>query len=304
MKRVILTGADGFVGRQAILPLLDRHFEVHAVSNVDPPNELLIENVNWHKTNLLDRDQVRQLSAEIGATHLLHFAWYVEHGKFWSANQNKTWVDASLNLFENFLASGGVKIVASGTCVEYSLDTEGLLNEISSPLQPQTLYGQCKLDLQQKLASMNASYAWGRIFFLFGEYEHPERLASSVINALLDDRPAECSHGRQIRDFLHVADVANAFVALLDSGVEGAVNIASGEARTIRDLVEEIASIIGKPEKVRFGRVPTSDDEPKSIVADVTRLRNEVKWKPSISFRERLWQTVDWWKKKRGGAGI
>lgn len=300
MKRVILTGADGFVGRQAIVPLLEREFEVHAVSNVVPPRDLLFDRVHWHKIDLLAEDDVRHLTDTIGATHLLHFAWYVEHGKFWTSERNVAWLKASLNLFENFLANDGVRIVASGTCVEYELDTDDFLNEFSTPLKPQTLYGRCKLELQDKLAERSANYAWGRIFFLFGEHEHPDRLVPSVINSLLEGNFADCSHGRQLRDFLHVADVAGAFTALLDSTVEGSVNIASGEAKTIRELVEEIASIMGKPEKLRFDVVQTSDQEPKRIVADVMRLRDEVKWKPSNSPSERLEQTIGWWKEKRG----
>lgn len=304
MKKVILTGADGFVGRQAIQPLLERHFEVHAVSNLSPPDELRFENVHWHKTNLLDDTDVKNLTERVDATHLLHFAWYVEHGKFWTSEQNKAWVEAGSNLFGNFLASGGERIVASGTCVEYELDTDELLNEFSTPLMPQALYGQCKLELQKNLAERSTNYAWGRIFFLFGEYEHPNRLVSSVINSLLAGNFADCSHGRQIRDFLHVADVAEAFVALLDSNVKGGINIASGEAKTIRELVEEVASILGKPEKVRFDVVPSPDVEPKRIVADVMRLREEVKWKPSNSLRERLEQTIGWWRENRASRNL
>lgn len=296
MKSVILTGADGFIGRQAILPLLEKGFEVHAVSNVEPSDELLFENVIWHKVNLLDAKEVSELTEKVKATHLLHFAWYVEHGKFWGSEQNNVWVDASLRLIKNFQTNGGNRVVVSGTCVEYELDKDDLLKENSTPLKPHTLYGKCKLELQQKLFDTKLNSAWGRIFFLFGENEHPNRLVSSVINSLLKDEFADCSHGEQVRDFMDVKDVADAFVALLDSDVKGAVNIASGEAGTIKSIVQEIAKLIGKNEKVRFGIVPTSENEPKRIVADVARLRDEVKWKPSKDLAERLKENIDWWK--------
>ena len=114
------------------------------------------------------------------------------------------------------------------------------MNENSTPLKPGTPYGNCKLALQRKLAEMNLNWAWGRIFFLFGAHEHPGRLISSVINSLIESDSADCSHGGQIRDFMFVKDVADAFVDLLDSEVKGAVNIASGEARTIKEVVLEI----------------------------------------------------------------
>lgn len=299
MKRVFLTGADGFIGRQAILPLLKRGFEVHAVSNISPSDELIFKNVIWYKANLLDVFEVEKLTEKIEATHLLHFAWNVEHGKFWTSEQNKIWVEASLDLVRHFVKNGGERIVVAGTCVEYELDTDEFLNEFSTPLMPQTLYGQSKLELFEKLSAMDLNFAWGRIFFLYGEYEHPNRLVSSVINSLLKDDFADCSHGRQIRDFMYVKDVAEAFVALLNSDVKGGVNIASGEAKTIKEVVEEIGFILAKSEKLRFGVVPTSENEPKRIVADVKRLRDEVKWKPAKNLRQGLTETIDFWRQKK-----
>ena len=299
MKKVLLTGANGFIGQQAILPLSKKNFEVHAVSYDEPPAALLFEDVTWHKVNLLDSKEVAELTKKVKATHLLHFAWYVEHGKFWNSEENKDWVKASLDLVENFKKQGGERVVISGTCVEYDFGEDNLLNETSTKLDPHTLYGKCKLELQHKLAEMNLNFAWGRVFFLFGENEHPNRLVSSVIKSLLKDEFADCSHGEQIRDFLDVKDVADAFVALLDSAVTGAVNIASGEARSIKSVVQEIAEIIDKKEKVRFGVIPTSENEPKRIVADGARLRDEVKWKPQKGLSERLKENMNWWESQK-----
>lgn len=299
MKSVILTGADGFIGRQAILPLVEKNFKVHAVSYIEPPEDLRFEDVIWHKVNLLDSKEVEELTKYVGATHLLHFAWYVEHGKFWHSEQNEVWLKASLDLLESFQQNGGIRVVVSGTCVEYELDADDFLNEATTPLNPHTLYGKCKLELQQKMSGMNLNSAWGRIFFLYGINEHPNRLVSSVINSLIEGDFADCSHGQQIRDFLDVKDVADAFVALLDSPVTGSVNIASGEARTIKEVVLEIAKLFGENEEIRFGVVPTSESEPKRIVADVTRLMNEVKWKPQHTLQESLKETVRWWSKEK-----
>lgn len=298
MKRIILTGADGFIGRQAILPLIERNYEVHAVSNVEPSEDLCYEGVIWHKTNLLDAEETKHLTEKVKATHLLHFAWYVEHGKFWTSDKNEIWVQASLELLKNFRINGGRRVVVSGTCAEYEFGKDKILNENSTPLRPHTLYGQCKLKLQQELAEMDLDWAWGRVFFLYGQNEAPNRLVSSVIRNLLKDKFADCSHGRQIRDFMHVEDVADAFVTLLDSDVKGCINIASGEAKTIKDVVLTIADVLNKREKVRFGVIETSENEPESIVADVTKLSNKVKWTPSKNLSQGVKQTVDWWKKQ------
>ena len=98
------------------------------------------------------------------------------------------------------------------------------------------------------------SSAWGRVFFLYGPREHPDRLVSSVIRNLLADRPAPCSHGEQIRDYMSVLDVADGMVALLDSDFEGPCNIACGRPTAIKAIVSRIGELMGKPDLI-----PTSD---------------------------------------------
>lgn len=201
---------------------------------------------------MLKADEVNDLMEKIRPTHLLHLAWYVEHGKFWNAIENLDWLRASLHLVRQFAENGGERIVTAGTCAEYDWTQASPFSEYETPRQPQTLYGAAKYALfltLEKFADISPlSFACGRIFFPFGANEPPNRLLPSVIRALLGDKPAETSHGNQIRDFLYVEEVAEAFVALLDSDVSGAVNIASGEGIKLKEVVEIVAEIIGKPE--------------------------------------------------------
>jgi nucleoside-diphosphate-sugar epimerase len=303
MKRVLLTGARGFVGRQAIMPLINSGYEVHCVSawpetNISP--DLLFDNVFWHQTDLLDSQAVEALTKKVKATHLLHFAWYVEHGKFWTADENYLWVEASLKLLQEFHQCSGERAVISGTCAEYEWGKDDLLSETSTHLEPATIYGICKNNLRQKVfdfaSHKDLKIAWGRIFFMYGQFEPAKRLVASVINSLLRDEFANCSHGNQIRDFLHVKDVAECFVDLLDSEVKGCFNVASGKSQTIKEFVLMIAKLIGKPEKVRFGALNSSANEPEKLVADVTKISNEVGWHPPDNQKERLNETINWWK--------
>src|SRR5439155_6296677 len=101
--------------------------------------------------------------------------------------------------------------------------------------------------------------------------EKPGRLVSDIVAGLLRERPVETTAGTQIRDFMHVADVAGAFAALCDSDVRGPVNIASGEARPLSDFMTRLAALTGRPDLLRLGarRVPSS--EPPRLAASVTR---------------------------------
>jgi nucleoside-diphosphate-sugar epimerase len=95
---------------------------------------------------------------------------------------------------------------------------------------------------------------------------------------------------------MHVDDVAGAFAALLDSAVEGPVNVASGERVSIADVLALIARAAGRPELLRLGALPRRAGEPDEHVADVTRLRDEVGFAPSVRLEEGIAETVGAWR--------
>ena len=237
--------------------------------------------------------------AELGPSHLLHLAWYVEPGKWIDSPQNFRWVQASLDLLLAFLDCGGQRVAMAGSCAEYDWRYSFCKEELT-PLNPNTVYGTCKHSLQQMfdaiITNMGISGVWGRIFFLYGPYEHPVRLVSSVVRSILMDRPAGCSHGNQLRDFLYVKDVADAFVALLDSQITGAVNIASGQPLPLKLIIYKIAEKLNRPDLVRLGAVKTPADEPDLLVGDTTRLLKETGWQPKYSLDQGLEETISWWR--------
>lgn len=297
MNRVLVTGATGFVGRGTLAPLRARGFEVHAVSSRSGPTAA--DGVHWHEADLL-ADSPAELMRAIAPTHLLHLAWYAEPGAFWSSSRNLGWVQASLRLLEAFAESGGRRAVIAGTCAEYEWQDRTVCDETVTPCRPATLYGASKHALHliaEAYARLNdISLAWGRIFFVFGPGEDPARLGGSVARALALGEPAPCSHGEQLRDFLYSEDLADAFAALLDSGVEGAVNMASGRPVRMRDLVQALAAAAGRPDLIQLGARPSNPDEPTELIAAVARLQDEVGWAPPAPLAQRAADTVAWWR--------
>lgn len=301
MKRVLLTGANGFIGRHCIPYLLEKGFEVHAVASTST-NKFEVESVVWHVADLLDINSPLALLEKVQPTHLLHFAWVTTPRLYWTSEENLRWVQASLELLRKFKANGGQRVVMAGSCAEYDWNN-GHCYESLTPLRPASLYGVCKKSMYEILMKFavqeSMSAAWGRIFFLYGPYEHPSRLVPSVICSLLNNEPALCTHGNQIRDFLCVDDVASAFVSLLDSEVQGAVNIASNEPVAVKSVVNRLAESIGKPELIRLGAIPASDLDVQLLTGDATRLIQEVGWVPRFSLDMGLEMTIEWWKSQR-----
>jgi nucleoside-diphosphate-sugar epimerase len=305
MSSILVTGASGFVGKPLVERLVRDGADVHAVSTQEThPN---VRGIHWHRLDLRDTDATARLLRDVRPERLVHLAWYVEHGKFWDASENLDWVVASLQLARAFADAGGRRAVMLGSCAEYDWTAAGTpLREGTSPVDPATFYGVCKDSLHRAgtafAAKSGFEFAWGRLFFLYGPREAPGRLVSSVARSLLAGEPVDTTSGTQRRDFMHVDDVAGALAALALSHVEGAVNIATGEAWPVARIVEEIAIAAGRPDQVRLGALPDRAGEPELIVADVTRLREEVGFSPRRELAQGIADTVDWWRERSGHA--
>jgi nucleoside-diphosphate-sugar epimerase len=301
MKRILVTGASGFVGSHVLAQLLEQGYEVHAVDMRqwhDAPPAVL-----WHHADLLNHLQTADLIKEVRPTHLLHFAWYSEPKLYWNSTENFRWLESSISLLRSFHLHGGRRLVMAGTCAEYDWDY-GFCSELITPCNPVTPYGACKNILQETLRAyseeVHLSSAWGRIFFMYGPGENTSRLVASVVTSALRGELVPCSHGAQLRDFLHVEDVASAFIALLESDVSGPVNIASGHPVAIRDLVLAAADLVGAKERIQFGALATPKNDPPLLVGDSRRLNMEVGWHPRYDLLAGIEKTVHWWKSKLG----
>ena len=184
----------------------------------------------------------------------------------------------------------------AGTCAEYELDDGPAVLAEDAALAPATLYGVGK-DRAHEAAqgvrrARRTSLAWGRDLLPLRRRrgDAPARHVGRV--ALLRGERAETTAGKQPRDFLHVDDVAGAFVALVGSPVTGAVNIGTGHGSTVREIAELTAAATGRPELLRAGSRPMRQGDPPSLVADVARLEREVGFRPQVSLADGIAATV------------
>lgn len=303
MKRVLVTGARGFIGRHCLPLLAALGYEIHALSRAPVPTPSAEERLTWHVLDVLSGDGAAALLHLVRPTHLLHLAWTAVPGKFWTDPDNARWAAESERLVHAFAAAGGKHLVVAGSCAEYDWGFARCVED-ETPISPATPYGVAKHSLHESLVPLTTasglSLCWGRIFWLYGPHEHPLRFASSAALAMLAGQPFECRNPDQVRDFLHVEDAARAFVSLLDSESAGAFNIASGEGVTLRSLVSEIAHHVGRPDLVRLAERPP--DPPRELVGSAERLRG-IGWRPSYDIRSGLAQTVQWWRMLQSSAG-
>jgi nucleoside-diphosphate-sugar epimerase len=317
---VLVSGAGGFIGRWSVPALLRSGYEVHAVLSGNASrsysirdNPAQLRGAKIHVADLLNEAHVEKLMGEVRATHLLHFAWIATPGLYWHSADNFRWLAASEHMLRRFAFHGGSRVMMAGSCAEYDWARAQVCDELLTPLANDSQagapspaataaspYAICKIALQKSLSDFGRqerlSTAWGRIFFQFGPYEHPDRLVPSVIRNLLLNREAPVTHGRQLRSFLHVADVGDAFAAVLDGELEGPVNIGSRERVTLADLVARIGRQIGRPDLLRLGALAAPAEDPAMLIPDVRRLCDEARWRPRFTLDGALSDTIEWWR--------
>src|SRR4051794_32427657 len=121
MTRIIITGASGFVGRHVLPVLLRAGCEVHTAGRSRP----VVDVGTHHGADLLDPTVPLRLLGEVRPEIVLHLAWTVEHGRFWTAPENLDWVAATLRLARAAESVGVRRFVGLGTCVEYDWSDGG-----------------------------------------------------------------------------------------------------------------------------------------------------------------------------------
>ena len=307
--KVLMTGATGFIGRHVVRNLRARGAHIIAIrrthTNVSKrTDDADADQVDWRNCGLNETERLRDLVFETKPTVCLHMAWFTEPGLYSEANQNLELVDSTLALIRIVGEAGCHRFVGVGSCAEYESLSVPLSEE--SSVKPLTLYGASKLAcryLGEAIArSYGMEFVWGRIFYVYGPGENGRRVVPAVVNTLLDGGSFAATTGEQVRDFLHVEDVASAFGHLCVTNAEGVFNVSSGQPMAMRELLETIAQEIGHPHAIRYGATAKHGFDPPYVVGDSTRLL-QLGWRPRHTLQTGLQQTIRWWHEQRLAPG-
>ena len=270
-KRILITGATGFVGRHVLNTLLGQEVGIRCVvrgesetklpasPKLDPclvTKDLFAEDESWWRKGFEGVDVV------------IHLAWYAEPGKYQFSAKNMECLIGTLRMARAAAEAGVRRFVGIGTCFEYLPSTEPLAAD--ARLEPSSPYAACKaaayLAMSQILPLSGVEFAWCRLFYLHGEGEDVRRLVPTLRKSLSEGRPINLTKGTQVRDFLDVVEAGRQIVEIALGGKSGAFNICSGRAVTVRELAESIADEYGRRDLLNFGGRKDNPVDPEHVV--------------------------------------
>ncbi len=277
MRKVLVTGATGFIGNYVVGKLVERGFEVIAssrksleeVQRFDWVDK--VKYVRWDLNNF--NDNFFQLFKEPDL--LIHLAWE-------GTSDLKSLVHIEKNLFssyffiKNMIKSGLKDLVVIGTCVEYGMKNGCLKEDMKT--EPVVPYAIAKDALRKFIEELGKKYKfdfkWIRLFYMYGKGQSPNSLLSQLDKALQNNEEAfNMSGGEQLRDYLYVGKVAEYIVKIsMQNKINGVINCCSGKPVSIKDLVEEHLRKRGRNITLNFGHYPYLDYEPMRFWGDIEKL--------------------------------
>lgn len=316
-RRVLVTGASGFIGSHLTRRLVAEGAEVHAltstVSSVYPTRLLdLRDSISLHEASLTDRGALDQVAALVRPEHVLHLGAYTHVGKSWQRVDEciQANVQGTVNLLMALERHGYERFVNTGTSEIYG-DVDVPFRE-DGPVHPISPYSVSKQSAEQycRLFAEARGLPIVRVrpFNAYGPAQSPDRVIPEIIARGLQGRPLKMTAGRQTREFNYVDDLVDGFVLLLTTpGIEGQLfNLGCGEEISMRDLATKVLAQLGDPVEAEFGALPERPTEILRMYSDSTRARSVLGWRPQTSLDDGLSRTISWFRGElsRGGSSF
>lgn len=312
-KRVLVTGAGGFIGSHVVRALLDRQAEVYAVSSSVSsvlPIRLadVADQIHVVEANVTDRSAMEALADTVAPELVAHLAAFTHVGKsFRRVDENiATNIQGTVNLLQA-LDGRYERFLYTGTSEIYG-DTPAPFRE-DGPVNPVSPYSVSKYAGERYCLMFHQAYGWPivclRPFNAYGPWQTPDRVVPEIILTALRGGELRMTDGRQTREFNLVTDLAAGFVSALEAdGVEGQViNLGCGQEVSIRDLTRLILRLMGDPIEPRLGALDHRPTEIWNMFCDSTKARRLLGWTPAHSLEEGLELTIRWYREEWERSG-
>ena len=274
--KILVTGANGFLGNYLITELLKRDCEIIATDIDEKKNveNKWIEHVIYIKHNFNEKcDSYYNLFQK--PDKLIHLLWegLPNYKELYHFEKNTF---TSYNLIKHLILDGCKDITAMGTCLEYGMQNGSLSEDI--PSMPANPYALAKDTLRKYLEEFKKhnpfSFKWIRLFYMYGKGQNKKTILEQLKSSIKrNEKYFNMSGGEQLRDYLPVEKVTEYIVKIdMQNDITGIINCCCGKPISIRNLVENYMMKHNNAIKLNLGFYPYPDYEPMAFWGDNTKL--------------------------------
>lgn len=306
LKNVVITGPTGVLGTALIKKMAEKHINSYVVCHPGSKRtKNILQNEYIHKVEC-DMSDIKDLPKLIGKScdAFFHLAWLgtVDPKNRLNMHLQNTNVAYTLDAVDAARELGCNVFIGAGSQAEYGR-IEGVIHPYS-PTNPISGYGMAKLCAGQMTRFMCKTYGirhiWARILSVYGCNESDVTLVSVVINALLDVKKPALTSGKQIWDYLHSDDAAEAFYRMAVDGQDGAVYVlGSGKTKRLCEFIKIIRDSIDPKLPLGLGELPYYKDQAMHLEADISTLTRDTGWLPQVDFEDGIKEIILYEKNKR-----
>lgn len=296
MKRILITGSTGFIGKAVLAKLLDCDFEVATLCRFPEINHnkdfritLIQDSLDLSNHSL---EAIKDFNPEI----ILHLAWQdIPDFSFATSAYN---LQLSLCFLEKVLQKCEVKrVIVAGSCWEAG-KTNGVVYPHDWLIKNHFTWAKKSIYdwLQFQSKNKNFSLAWARLFFVYGPDQRSESLIPYILkNYSLKSRLPIINHPNNCLDFIFIEDVADAFINLIThSEVSGIFNIGSGKAYQVKKIADFIGKLfLQNSQNQHISSTFETDDNHTQFWADLSDTMLKINWKPKYSIEAGLIRTYN-----------
>lgn len=299
MKKAVITGATGSIGRAIIDKLVSEDIEVTVLCRKDSKRAAEIPNNRLIKKICCSLDEIKNFVPDKTDYDVFyHLAW---DGTTGTARDNADLqiknIEYTLDAVDLAKRMGCRKFIGAGSQAEYGLCDKPLTP--NTPTFPFTGYGMAKLAAGQlsrlKCRNLGIGHAWIRILSVYGKFDPENSVIKSAIRKFTANEKAEFSKGEQLWDFLSSTDAANAFylVGCDKENNEKTYCLGSGKSAPLKYYIEKVYELCNSKSEICFGAIPYSRNQVMFLQADISELTNDTGFVPRISFESGIKELLD-----------
>ena len=320
---ILVTGGAGYIGSHAAKALAAAGYQPIVYDSLINGHPWAVKWGPLEQGDILDRARLNEVITKYRPEAIMHFAALANVGDSVSdpAIYYRNNTIGTLTMLEAARDHNLQKVVFSSTCAVYGLPDQLPIRE-DAPLRPINPYGATKLASEQLLRDFGAAYGLSSVALRYfnaagadsdgeiGEVHDPEtHLIPLLLDTVSGKRPLmtvfgsdyDTDDGTCMRDYVHVADLADAHVLALrqltaGSGEMAVYNLGQGRGFSVLEVIRSVERVTGRPVPVRYGARRTGD--PLALVADPTKARIQLAWQPVRSELDDIVRSAWQWHRR------